>query len=95
MGSWSSRAAAAELELWLGELCPSDQIPQGRKERMGGLPPRKQLWNEDEIQCLLFLPETIGNAVHCIIVFAVVIGKAQIGCGENMVLETLGGEKLQ
>lgn len=63
MGSQSSRAAAAaELELWLGELCPSDQIPQGRKECMGGLPPRKQLWNEDEIQCLLFLPETIGNA---------------------------------
>lgn len=31
--------------------------------------------------------------VHCIIVFAVVIGRAQIGCRENVVLETLGGGK--
>lgn len=51
----------AELEPWLGELCASSEIPQGRKEWTGGLPPHKQLWNEDEIQCLFFLPETIGN----------------------------------
>jgi len=43
------------------ELCPAAEIPQGRKERTGGLLPHKQLWNEDEIQCLFFLPETIGN----------------------------------
>lgn len=52
---------AAELEPWLGELYPSAEIPQGRKEWTGGLPPHKQLWNENEIQCLFFLPETIGN----------------------------------
>lgn len=33
--------------------------------------------------------------VCCIIVFAVVIGRARIGCRENVVLETLGEEKLQ
>lgn len=51
----------AGLQPWPGELHASSEIPQGRKEWTGGLPPHKQLWNEDEIQCLFFLPETIGN----------------------------------
>lgn len=56
-----ARCVGAELEPWPGELRASSEIPQGRKEWTGGLPPHKQLWNEDEIQCLFFLPETIGN----------------------------------
>lgn len=45
---------------WESSAPPPKFLREGRSGWEAS-PPRKQLWNEDEIQCLFFVPETIGN----------------------------------